>query len=92
MVWRGCLKPLNFIVNMSHLEPFRSLGGSGALSGYLGGSQGEVVLGGFERWFRRMIFSGLAGTPKTIEFHCQYEPSGAILVLGRLGSTLGGVH
>ena len=31
--------------------------------------------------------NGLAGMPKTIEFHCQYEPSGAILVLGRLGST-----
>ena len=33
MVWRGRLKPLNFIVNMSHLEPFWCSGGSGALWG-----------------------------------------------------------
>ena len=32
------LKPLNYIVNMSHLEPFWCLGGSGALwGGFRGG-------------------------------------------------------
>ena len=36
-----------------------------------------------------IIFAGLAGTAKTTELHCQYEPFGAILVVGRLEIPLG---
>ena len=74
---------------MSHLEPFWLLGGSGSLWERFKGSQGEVVLGGFEGWSWGSFFEGWAGTPKTIELHCQYEPFGAILVVGRLGIPLG---